>query len=517
MSLIKYASANILDFKTSSVRLPRNDQTSQRYASLNKEARPEDDYLYVRVRAISSRVNKNNDGWPSEELRKSYKTFLGRPVFVDHNNSDPTRARGVVISSRLITDAGKRSALDPYYASAPANHLPPVAVELILEVDAKTFPKLAKAIRTGKIDSTSMGANIQKSICSVCGTEAETPAQYCSHVKQKGATFEITSDNGERVRKRAYEDCYGVTFFEDSFVFDPADETALVQEHLGSVKESEGIFPATQYPQDDESKNQVLQLTQQIAEAAQAGNRSLVQQLQQQLEQLLGGQPSQYHQYAKQDDIGQIQKGAPYPSDSYKNSPDHSPKGQEWPAEVNAVYNACMRDNGKEGDEASKEKCAKIAWAQYHKTVKDKGRGNTKPEKKSIWKRADADDFHDEVERLRGEGEIPERAINQLPPEVQSKILQVATKAFMNTLHSMGGGDYLSGDSEQAYSNAFIGAKRAVEQYGYDSSIAADAASAAKVRFQTVFQGEGADSASFFNIPDFADMPEEMKGNETAQ
>jgi phosphohistidine swiveling domain-containing protein/predicted RNA-binding Zn-ribbon protein involved in translation (DUF1610 family) len=73
-----------------------------------------------------------------------------------------------------------------------------------------------------------------------------------------------------------------------------------------------------------------------------------------------------------------VQKGSPYPSDSYKNAPDHSPKGQKkWPAEVNAIYNACMRDHGDESSERSKSKCAAIAWSKYKATVKEKGRGNT--------------------------------------------------------------------------------------------------------------------------------------------
>lgn len=56
-------------------------------------------------------------------------------------------------------------------------------------------------------------------------------------------------------------------------------------------------------------------------------------------------------------------KGAPYPENSYKNAPDHSPEGQkEWPEEVNAIYNACMREG--KGD---KSKCAAIAWSTYNK------------------------------------------------------------------------------------------------------------------------------------------------------
>ena len=71
--------------------------------------------------------------------------------------------------------------------------------------------------------------------------------------------------------------------------------------------------------------------------------------------------------------MGSLWKGSPYPSDSYKNAPDHTPKGQkEWPAEVNAVYNACMRDGKGRGDSKDEKEssCAAIAWAQYKKTQK---------------------------------------------------------------------------------------------------------------------------------------------------
>lgn len=207
-----------------------------KFAALDKDLREDDGYLYVRCRAISSRVNKNNDGWPSEELAKAYKSFVGRPVFVDHNNDDPKRTRGVIVSSDLhVEDEEKTSRLDPYYATAPDNHKPPTWIELLIEVDAKTFPRLAKSIRKGDIDAVSMGANIDKSVCSVCAKEASTPSEYCEHIKKKGITFEITSDNGQKVRKKAYEDCYGVNFFEISFVFDPADTTALISEKQGKI------------------------------------------------------------------------------------------------------------------------------------------------------------------------------------------------------------------------------------------------------------------------------------------
>jgi len=232
---------SILEVKESKTRLPYVHDAMPG-ANLAKFSKMEDEkldgqdgYIYVKARAISSRVNKNNDGWPAEELAKSYKTFLGRPNFIDHNNDDVRRTRGVIIDSHLIVDDEKTAALDPYYSTAPQEHLPPTSVEILIEVDAKTFPELAKEIRSGRISATSMGANIERSVCSVCKNEATAPSQYCAHVQQKGATFEIESDTGEKTHKKAYEDCYGVNFFEDSFVFDPADETALIHEHTGKT------------------------------------------------------------------------------------------------------------------------------------------------------------------------------------------------------------------------------------------------------------------------------------------
>src|SRR6476646_3684193 len=172
--LTKYArSEGPLEIKMASERIVPSypGQAFSKFAAL-EDNQEEEGYLYVRTRAISSRVNKNNDGWPSEELANGYKTFIGRPVFVDHNNSDPNRTRGVIIDSKLHVEDEKTSALDPYYATAPDNHKPPTWIEILIEVDAKTYPKLAKKIQSGEIDATSMGANIDRSMCSVCANEA---------------------------------------------------------------------------------------------------------------------------------------------------------------------------------------------------------------------------------------------------------------------------------------------------------------------------------------------------------
>jgi hypothetical protein len=273
MGMTKFASldsAQVLGIKGSQDRV--RTATLDKFSDFDNY-RTEDGYLYARIRAISSRVNKNHDGWPSVELaggqdafdrfasqriasftveadkgaEYGYSTFLGKPVFVDHHNHDPERARGVVVDAKLHVEDHKTSGLDPYYSTAPDNHLPPTWVELLLEIDAKSFPKLAASIIEGSRDSSkgidgfSMGCDVEKSVCNICKNAAYSPDDYCEHVRLKGAHFDYIDDNGHKTSKKSYEDCYGIRFFELSAVFDPADETALLRELIhreGSTKES---------------------------------------------------------------------------------------------------------------------------------------------------------------------------------------------------------------------------------------------------------------------------------------
>ena len=177
--------------------------------------KPESGYLYVSTRGVSSRVNANYDGWPIDELKKSYKTFLGRPVHLEHNNLNYKKAKGI------ITDVLYRE-----YKTAAG--LKDAGVYLLLEIDAKTFPRLAHAIETGKINGVSMGAEVDHTSCSVCGNKASEPKEYCWHVAaQKGQTLTYKKGN-KVVESLVYENCHGINFFELSAVFDPADESSFV-------------------------------------------------------------------------------------------------------------------------------------------------------------------------------------------------------------------------------------------------------------------------------------------------
>lgn len=182
-------------------------------AVFSYETRP--GYLYVRSRAISSRCNDNWDEFPAEEIAKAYGSFVGKPVFVNHKNDNHRRARGVIIDAALHEDKNPDGTPDTW-------------AEVLMEIDAKQFPKLAKAILAGHIDRTSMGCDVERSICSACGNVATTPAEYCAHIPGlKGKRLFRHTASGQRVGELVRETCYGLSFFENSVLVEPpADPTA---------------------------------------------------------------------------------------------------------------------------------------------------------------------------------------------------------------------------------------------------------------------------------------------------
>ncbi len=183
---------------------------------------PRDGYLYVRSRMISSRTNDNHDTFPAGEIEKAWKTFIGKPVFVNHNNANHRRARGVIVAAALHRDRNPDGSPDTW-------------VEGLMEVDAVRFPKLAKAILAGRVNRTSMGVDVDKSTCSACGNVASSPAEYCTHLPSlKGKKIRKRNPRTGKVEERLiHEICAGLNFFENSLlVEEPADPTAYV---LGEV------------------------------------------------------------------------------------------------------------------------------------------------------------------------------------------------------------------------------------------------------------------------------------------
>ena len=181
---------------------------------------PMDEYLkfFEKYAKICRNANDNGDFFSHEELEKSYLTFIGKAAFVDHDNENIEKARGII--------------LDAVYNRRG------LYVELLKAVDKIAYPELARGIAQGYMDSTSMGCRVSHSVCSICQNSAAVEDEFCEHVlNYKGSTF-----NGLPV----FEINNGIEFFEDSFVACPADKYAKILEKVASKQNrssSQTIIP----------------------------------------------------------------------------------------------------------------------------------------------------------------------------------------------------------------------------------------------------------------------------------
>lgn len=209
-----------------------------RTAKVVKVVPKESDFLYIRDRAVSAGnviehgpdaevevvpmdvlyadfahygpivrgANSNGDFWSVDELKNSYRTFIGKSVFVDHKNESVDDARGIVLDA-LYNDRW---------------HF----VEVLEAIDKVAFPQLAAAIEKRYVTGTSMGCYVQKGICSICGHVADVNNDPCEHIERfKGMTY-----NGLPV----WEQNEGCEFFENSIVTVPADENARILERVAA-------------------------------------------------------------------------------------------------------------------------------------------------------------------------------------------------------------------------------------------------------------------------------------------
>lgn len=215
--LRKYASLEVLE----AWRVPSGataDRIRKAAHRVQFDYDPRPGYLYVRSRMISSRTNDNHDTFPGEEIEKGYKTFLGKPVFVNHHNANHRRARGVIVAVALHRDRNPDGTPDTW-------------VEGLHEIDAVRFPRLCRAIIAGKVNRTSMGVDVEWSTCSACGNKATSPAEYCRHLPAlKGKKIRKRNRaTGKVEEKLIHEICAGLSFFENSLlVEEPADPTAYM-------------------------------------------------------------------------------------------------------------------------------------------------------------------------------------------------------------------------------------------------------------------------------------------------
>ena len=156
------------------------------------------DNSYVARSIAVHNCNGNGDAFEDAELQKSWKTFIRRGNYLNHESETTDKAVGIILDAKYWTEPGT------FY------------VECLLAVD-RSQP-IANNIEKGISDSVSMGALVDQCNCSVCDKVATNESEYCDHLKNyMGKDY-----NGKKVF--AYN--RGVNFYELSWVTVPADPNA---------------------------------------------------------------------------------------------------------------------------------------------------------------------------------------------------------------------------------------------------------------------------------------------------
>jgi hypothetical protein len=139
------------------------------------------DYIFEAVRAVSTDVpNQNGDSFPRDELlrfdhrlaKAVYQTFILKPHHINHKTSNPKTARGVVLDASyndLSEPLPNCPSCNAHTAAVENRDATGISclkcgtvvkdefVELLLAIDTKKDPTFAKGVKTGSLDSLSMG------------------------------------------------------------------------------------------------------------------------------------------------------------------------------------------------------------------------------------------------------------------------------------------------------------------------------------------------------------------------
>ena len=173
-----------------------------------------DDYVLVPVIVMPSELpNRNGVGFPLKSLlewsvdhgAQAYKTFNGKPVHVEHDNLDPTKAIGVIVDSSLKLLSG--------FGQGKVYKL-----VLLLAIDRTKDPARAQQILIGKHNAYSMGAYVGSYSCSYCGS----PAGQCAHINLSRPLDFYVLDG-----KLVYRRVHNIVGFECSSVETPAYLSAI--------------------------------------------------------------------------------------------------------------------------------------------------------------------------------------------------------------------------------------------------------------------------------------------------
>lgn len=145
---------------------------------LQAEIKAHPDSLFVKCFAIkANETNDNGDWFGRDELKKAYGTFVGVPVFTNHQNNDVEKARGKVVHS--------------WYDDVRDG------IMVIMRVDAVAYPQLARGIKEGYMLSSSMGASrgydlvLMSDLTSKRVDELQVGDEVITHTGKKEPIFAI--------------------------------------------------------------------------------------------------------------------------------------------------------------------------------------------------------------------------------------------------------------------------------------------------------------------------------------
>ena len=194
----------------SSVGMPVDFKTWLPFAAKKYIISPDPrDYILTPVVSIPVGLpNRNGVGFPLASLlewspddgMQAYRTFAGKPVHVEHENSDFTTAIGVIVdvSLRPLVGFGQGKLWK---------------LVKLLDVDRNKDPEIASTILDGTQNTYSMGAYVSKYTCSLCQAEMG----QCSHIdKRRMRDFYLL--DGDLV----FRNVHGIKGFETSVVKTPA-------------------------------------------------------------------------------------------------------------------------------------------------------------------------------------------------------------------------------------------------------------------------------------------------------
>ena len=161
-------------------------------------------------------VNNNGDAWSRAVLLSSFRTFIGGENYVEHLQI-PEMSKGKIIDA-AARDVGKS-----------------IYIDILLATNRK-HASLISAIKSGQLQTLSMGCNVAHTTCTKCGNVAADETQLCAHIKYaKRQTFFDTLG-----KKRIIAELCGhiddepgsVKFIEASWVANPAFTGAVLRNIL---------------------------------------------------------------------------------------------------------------------------------------------------------------------------------------------------------------------------------------------------------------------------------------------